>query len=691
MAKQVKIKIFFILKQFLLQKLIVCKMKFMNTFLIFLTVLITFIFNATTEHVEIVKNSNNITVFTILNNASVEIPNHYQNKISVLKFSIHSTTIENVTTFNSTSNRWSLNLQDKSSIEIISNTVHTNVTKYSIVWHREFNTSHREICLHYQEKFWFQGYMSKNSAWPMNKKDKIEKVQFNSMMEFDRYTAISPNLHLNEEFQFILEHLFVNSDGFAVHLDHLQPLFVRKDPNENDALICFSVFVDDHFYPKHHLNVTSDLDLKLKIFTSTNAKTVADYIVHKSPYIPKPTELPKDLSLFKYPTWTSDVIFEFEPTKNLFDETHIHNFSANLQKYKMSDKNEFLIEHYEWLDYRNNYTIDNNTFPNMSSFADRLLAKGVQLGGLLTSPQFLTNTHKHPEYDKYLLHNKHNFSLSYFDLTKPETAEFYKLLLSKVHNEYKINTFWLKSFTFWGAEFSDPLVSKYWSLFVTRYIETAFKASNATVVTEMAYKSQHLPVFTRMISYYTTSAKQMLKHLIPSVLSISLSGYSFIIPFPVGTFNDEFKSFNFNHLSEELYIRMVQATTFMPCMSFTRTPWNFTEKTVNLTKKYLNLHLEHSEVIIELAKKRIKDGTPIIRSMWYNYPDDTHAYTIGDQFMLGENILVAPVVEEKQLERNVYFPSGKWIDQHGKSFQGPLNVKIKSPLEELPYFKLFKG
>ena len=55
--------------------------------------------------------------------------------------------------------------------------------------------------------------------------------------------------------------------------------------------------------------------------------------------------------------------------------------------------------------------------------------------------------------------------------------------------------------------------------------------------------------------------------------------------------------------------------------------------------------------------------------------------------MVGNDILVAPVVELGQREREVFLPSGTWIDQHGKSYTGPSVVKVLAPLEELPYFK----
>jgi len=125
----------------------------------------------------------------------------------------------------------------------------------------------------------------------------------------------------------------------------------------------------------------------------------------------------------------------------------------------------------------------------------------------------------------------------------------------------------------------------------------------------------------------------------------------------------------------------------MPGMVFHRLPFEYSQKTMDLVKKFIYLHEDHSPLIIDLAKKRVADGSPIIRPMWYAEPEDPRAFTIGDQFMLGDDILVAPVVTLGQYERMVYFPSGKWEDQHGQQLQGPGEFKVKAPLEELPYFK----
>lgn len=73
--------------------------------------------------------------------------------------------------------------------------------------------------------------------------------------------------------------------------------------------------------------------------------------------------------------------------------------------------------------------------------------------------------------------------------------------------------------------------------------------------------------------------------------------------------------------------------------------------------------------------------------MWWAEPEDPRAFLVGDQFLLGDDLLVAPVLEKGQRERKVYLPSGVWQDQHGANFTGPTEILVKAPLEVLPYFK----
>jgi alpha-glucosidase len=62
------------------------------------------------------------------------------------------------------------------------------------------------------------------------------------------------------------------------------------------------------------------------------------------------------------------------------------------------------------------------------------------------------------------------------------------------------------------------------------------------------------------------------------------------------------------------------------------------------------------------------------------------AENIKDEFMMGDFLLVAPVVEKGQSSRNVVLPPGKWKADDGKMYAGPTVIKIETPLSRLPYF-----
>ena len=90
-------------------------------------------------------------------------------------------------------------------------------------------------------------------------------------------------------------------------------------------------------------------------------------------------------------------------------------------------------------------------------------------------------------------------------------------------------------------------------------------------------------------------------------------------------------------------------------------------------------------MILELAKQASKTGEPIVKPMALAFPDGGFE-TVIDQFMLGDNILVAPVVEKGARSRKVVFPEGKWKSDEGELINGGKTMEITVPLKRLPYF-----
>jgi alpha-glucosidase (family GH31 glycosyl hydrolase) len=125
----------------------------------------------------------------------------------------------------------------------------------------------------------------------------------------------------------------------------------------------------------------------------------------------------------------------------------------------------------------------------------------------------------------------------------------------------------------------------------------------------------------------------------------------------------------------------------MPMMQFSVAPWRILNKeNLAICKEMANLHFTMGNEILELAKTCALSGEPMVRNLEYEYPGSGYEM-IKDQFLLGDKIMVAPVVVKDQRSREVVFPEGKWQGDDGEIVTGPLTVKIEVPLERLPWFR----
>jgi alpha-glucosidase (family GH31 glycosyl hydrolase) len=98
------------------------------------------------------------------------------------------------------------------------------------------------------------------------------------------------------------------------------------------------------------------------------------------------------------------------------------------------------------------------------------------------------------------------------------------------------------------------------------------------------------------------------------------------------------------------------------------------------------LHQQIGDEIMTLARECSVSGEPMVRNMEYEFPGQGYE-SIRDQFLLGGNILVAPVVVKGQRSRNVVFPAGKWQGDDGSVVAGPATITIEAPLERLPWYR----
>ena len=81
-------------------------------------------------------------------------------------------------------------------------------------------------------------------------------------------------------------------------------------------------------------------------------------------------------------------------------------------------------------------------------------------------------------------------------------------------------------------------------------------------------------------------------------------------------------------------------------------------------------------------------GAPAIRTMFFEFPQESICWNLEDQYMFGSDVLVAPVLYEGMTSRNVYLPSGaKWTDLHtGETYEGGQTIEKKTPLSVIPVY-----
>jgi alpha-glucosidase len=177
-----------------------------------------------------------------------------------------------------------------------------------------------------------------------------------------------------------------------------------------------------------------------------------------------------------------------------------------------------------------------------------------------------------------------------------------------------------------------------------------------------------------------------LQILIPDMIALGLIGYPFGCPDMIG--GGEFTSFQDSSvIDEELVVRSAQVSALMPMMQFSVAPWRVLSKEhLEICKNMAILHKNMGLEIFELAKQSAKTGEPILRNMEYVFPGMGYE-EIKDQFLLGDNILVAPIIEKGLRFREVVFPVGTWQGDDGSVVIGPVKQKIEVPLERLPWYR----
>jgi alpha-glucosidase len=172
---------------------------------------------------------------------------------------------------------------------------------------------------------------------------------------------------------------------------------------------------------------------------------------------------------------------------------------------------------------------------------------------------------------------------------------------------------------------------------------------------------------------------------ISQVCNLGLSGVPISGP-DVGGFHD--------NCSGEMFLRWVQMGAFFPylrahTMRDTRhaEPWVFGPQVLDYARRFVELRYRLLPYIYSLAALAARHGDPIMRPLFYEFPDDPSSEVADDEFMLGPDFLIAPILAPGRFYRAVYLAEGEWYSYFGETLhEGAAVIVAETPLDHIPVY-----
>lgn len=383
---------------------------------------------------------------------------------------------------------------------------------------------------------------------------------------------------------------------------------------------------------------------------------------------------------------------------------------------------------------------DENLYPDFKNFVKTMESKGVKVLGYI-NPFLADKDPKKPDDDfsnplleeaikqDLLVKDKSNkpyliqtvgFPAYLLDLTNPKTIEWIKKIIKTNMIDNGLSG-WMADFGEWmpmdavlfSGESAETFHNKYptiWAQINREAIIEANKEGQILFFTRAGFSksAKYSTLFwlgDQMVSFGLNDG---LASAILGTITASISGIPFVHS-DVGGYTTITNPIMTYHRSKELLLRWMEFEAFTPIFrthegnqplnnwqvyqySDEKSSFNSDDETTDYYTIYSKIHFSlatYFKPYIELASKT---GIPVIRALFLNYPDDKETYKIKYQFMVGDGLLVAPVIKEKAKKIRLYLPEGKWMHVFSKKiYEGKRYIEIDAPIGMPAVFILMGG
>ena len=528
-------------------------------------------------------------------------------------------------------------------------------------------------CFDISNTYWYGGAETYRDRWPV-------------MMQIPE----RPHLAETGSYGSVLERYWFSNRGVGIFVNESVPLYVRGNTRE----FCLIANYDG----VHYRNWDDQLPfLKYTICVHGNVKDVHVHMLRR--FISKPKGIP-DEKMMKYPVWSTWAKFKSYITQMLTiqytDEIVKHGFPAC----------QIELDDIYTINY-GDYVFDPKKFPDPNAMITHIHSKGFRLN-VWTHPFSNEHTQSYVEgrdrgywvMDEFGKTGRAGWWRGFggvLDVTNPDAVKWYFSRLQKIRDlgvdGHKYDA---GEIGFLPKKFTTKKLLKNPMEYTSIYAEAMYNYTNTFMQVRVGYKTQHLPIFVSMMDRNSDWGYNMgLKSLIATSLVFASMGYYFVMPDMIGGNAYCSQSMDCTNYKpdRELFIRWLQLNTFLPMMQFSFTPWQYDDEVVVIAKKYVALHADYvAPKMISLGKSAMLTGYPLVRPMWWAAPDDPHTHTIDTQFMIGDDLVVAPIVEQGATSRDVYLPRGLWRDmlhgqEHSVEEDGFYLREVEAGINDCPYYE----
>lgn len=412
------------------------------------------------------------------------------------------------------------------------------------------------------------------------------------------------------------------------------------------------------YYDQHNVIYTSDETLDLFVFLGEPKDILSEYtaLTGRSPVPP----------LWSFGFWMSRITYK--------SEDEVRNVAAKLREHRIPADVIHLDTGWFETDWRSNYKFSTSRFRDPARMISDLKKQGFRVS-LWQYTYFTSKNEIYKEaVDKgYVVRNEGGvlpFEDAVLDLSNAETVKWYQGLLG---NLLKMGVGAIKVDFGEGAPINGLYASGRTGLYEHNLYPLRYNKAVADITKEITGESiiwarsawagsQRYPIHWGGDAENTDSA---MAAELRGGLSFGLSGFTYW-SHDVGGFVER--------APRDLYRRWM---AFGVLTSHTRAhgapprePWEYDEALTEDFRRALGLKYSLMPYIYAQAKDSSARGYPMLRTLFFEYPDDPTSWLIEDEYLFGSDLLVAPMFEEAS-QRNVYLPPGKWIDyQSGKAYPG---------------------